>query len=153
MAAVEAMAVTIRQGLSNNGPGGGGALASSAYLHLSTDLRSLTGAATACERIKTSPMPLGYVSALRFFLVLWLSSLPLTLVGPYGLAAAPAVSGIAFLFLNLENVAMEIEQPFGHDANDLPLEEYCAGIERVLLGLDGAAKGAAAAAAGGGSAA
>eukprot|EP00966_Prymnesium_polylepis_P014987 346293-Prymnesium_polylepis.1 len=57
------------------------------------------------------------------------------MIGPYGWAATPAVTCIAFLFLNLESVAMEIEQPFGHDANDLPLEEYCAGIERVLLGL------------------
>ena len=45
------------------------------------------------------------------------------------------MSCIAFLFLNLENVALEIEQPFGHDANDLPLENYCAGIERVLVDL------------------
>ena len=28
---------------------------------------------------------------------------------------------------------MEIEQPFGDDADDLPLEQYCLGIETVLL--------------------
>ena len=53
-------------------------------------------------------MPLGYVSALRAFLLLWLSTLPLTMVGPYGHASVPAVSGIAFLFLNLESVALEV---------------------------------------------
>ena len=110
-AVVEAMAKAIRKGLAQpegDTPG----LAASAYMHLSSDLRSLTQAATACERIKTSPMPLGYVSALRFFLLFWLTTLPLTLIGSYGIAATPAVSVIAFLFLNLENVAMEIEQPF-----------------------------------------
>ena len=91
-------------------------------------------------------MPLGYVSALRFFLLFWLFTLPLTLVGSYGGAATPAISLIGFLYLNLEYVAMEIEQPFGHDANDLPLEEYCAGIERVLLGLTAGAASAVAAA-------
>ena len=110
-------------------------LAASSYLHLCEEVRSLAAAATACERIKTSPMPLGYVSALRAFLVLWLFSLPLTMISSYGHSAVPAVSCIGFLFLNLENVALEIEQPFGHDANDLPLENYCAGIERVLLNL------------------
>ena len=47
-------------------------LGASAYLHVCEEMRSLAAAATACERIKTSPMPLGYVSALRAFLVLWL---------------------------------------------------------------------------------
>ena len=59
----------------------------------------LAQAATACERIKTSPMPLGYVSALRFFLVVWLVTLPLTMIGGYGWLATPAVTFIAFLFL------------------------------------------------------
>jgi putative membrane protein len=105
---IEAMAMTIRAGLKMDD-----GLGASAYMHLSDDLRALTQAATACERIKSSPMPLGYVSALRFFLLFWLFTLPLTLIGPYGGAAIPAVAVIAFCFLNLENVAMEIEQPFG----------------------------------------
>ena len=127
---LEAMSKVVRQGMRNED-----GLGSTSYLHLAEEIRTLTGAATACERIKTSPMPLGYVAALRAFLVLWLGTLPLTMVGAYGHAATPAVSCIAFLFLNLENVALEIEQPFGHDANDLPLENYCAGIERVLVDL------------------
>ena len=129
---LEAISRSIRAGI-NTQPSM--QLASTAYLHLSEEVRSLTMAATACERIKTSPMPLGYVSALRAFLLLWLFSLPLTMVGPYGHAAAPAVATIAFLFLNLENVALEIEQPFGRDANDLPLETYCNGIERAILNV------------------
>ena len=107
-ACIEAMAQAIRGGLKMDD-----GLGASAYMHLSDDCRALTQAATACERIKSSPMPLGYVSALRFFLLVWLFTLPLTLIGPYGGAAVPAVAAISFCFLNLENVAMEIEQPFG----------------------------------------
>lgn len=129
-ALIEAMARTARAGIKNDD-----GLGASAYMHLCAELRSLTQAATACERIKTSPMPLGYVSALRFFLIFWLTTLPLTLIGTYHLAATPAVAVIAFCFLNLENVAMEIEQPFGTDANDLPLDDYCAAIEKVLVTL------------------
>ena len=40
---------------------------------------------------------------------------------------------VGFLFINLEMMALEIEQPFGDDPDDLPLEEYCLGIERVCL--------------------
>ena len=32
-------------------------------------------------------------------------------------------------------MALEIEHPFGDDPNDLPLEDYCLGIERVLLDI------------------
>jgi len=42
---------------------------------------------------------------------------------------------IGFLFLTVEQMAIEIEQPFGNDANDLPLESYILDVERVLLEL------------------
>ena len=74
----------------------------------------------------------GYVSALRSFLVLWLITLPFVLIGEYGLVAAPAIAFITFLFLVLEQMAIEIEQPFGDDANDLPMEMYILDLERTL---------------------
>lgn len=128
---VAALSVTIRRGLRREED----ILTPPAHLWFCEQLHALTAAATACERIKSSPMPLGYVSALRFFLLLWLSTLPLAMIGSYGWSATPAVGCISFLFLNLEQVALEIEQPFGHDANDLPLEQYCAAIQKVLIGL------------------
>ena len=32
-------------------------------------------------------------------------------------------------------MAIEIEGPFGDDANDLPIEEYILGLETVLRGM------------------
>ena len=40
--------------------------------------------------------------------MLWLITLPLALIGEYGWIATPAM---AFLFLNVEQIALEIEQP------------------------------------------
>eukprot|EP00966_Prymnesium_polylepis_P094724 2192922-Prymnesium_polylepis.1 len=40
---------------------------------------------------------------------------------------------IAYLFINVEQMAIEIEQPFGDDANDLPLELYILDLEKVRL--------------------
>ena len=48
-------------------------------------------------------------------------------------ASSQAMALVGFLFINLEMMALEIEQPFGDDPDDLPLEEYCLGIERVCL--------------------
>ena len=130
-AVVARLATTVRAGLRRDDEL---LLLSASYLFFSEELRSLTAAATACERIKSSPMPLGYVAALRFFLVLWCMTLPLTMIGSYGWLATPAVAAVSFLFLNLEQVAIEIEQPFGHDANDLPLEECAHRLSCSRLG-------------------
>lgn len=35
------------------------------------------------ERIKETPMVFGYVATLRFFLILWLVTLPIALIGEY----------------------------------------------------------------------
>lgn len=129
--AAEAMIRTLRNGLSTEGVDG--MLLIPTYQVLSDTVHQLVQASTGCERIKTSPMPLGYVAALRSFLVCWLFTLPFALIGPYDWIATVAVGMISFLFLTLEEVAMEIEQPFGKDANDLPLETFCLNIESTVL--------------------
>lgn len=108
-------------------------LGSTVLAEASSDLRTLTTAIGVCERIKLTPMTYGYIATLRSFLVLWLGTLPLTLVGEYGWLAPPALSLIAFLFLTVEQMAIEIEQPFGDDANDLPIEDYILHLEATLL--------------------
>ena len=56
------------------------------------------------ERIKSTPMVFGYVATLRFFLILWLCTLPLALIGAYGWLAPAVLSLISFLFFNVEQV-------------------------------------------------
>ena len=85
------------------------------------------------ERIKTTPMTYGYVATLRFFLILWLVTLPIALIGSYHWVAPPILAFIAYLFFNIEQMAIEIEQPFGDDANALPIEEYIIDLEKVAL--------------------
>jgi hypothetical protein len=45
----------------------------------------------------------------------------------------PVSSLIAFLFLSVEQMAVEIEGPFGNDANDLPIESFLIDLEKILL--------------------
>jgi len=80
-------------------------------------------------------MPLAYITALRTSLVIWLVTLPLSIVGEYGWISTAAVSLLAFLFLYMEKMAVEIEQPFGTDPNDLPLELYILKLEKTFLGM------------------
>ena len=132
LAVVHALAATVRDGLKTK-TSADALIAGPAFLQFSTLLDSLAAAVGACERIKSTRTPFGYVSALRCFLLLWLYTMPFALVGAYGLVAVVAASLVGFLFLGLEQMALEIEQPFGDDPDDLPLEDFCLAIEQSCL--------------------
>jgi len=131
LAAVDAMACTVRQSVRESALGS--AKAHSGILRSEALFDKLCDAIGTCDRIKSTPMVFGYVATLRTFLIMWLSTLPMALIGEYGWLATPVVSLLAFLFLNIEQMAIEIEQPFGHDANDLPIEGYILELEKWML--------------------
>jgi len=98
---------------------------------------NLLGALTGCERILRTPVPAGYVGVLRAVIVFWLALLPFTLVNDIGWYTAIVIVAVGHVVLSVEHIATEIENPFGHDTNDLPLELFCATIEaECLLLLD-----------------
>lgn len=89
----------------------------------------------ACERIHKTPMPFAYAVHLRRSLILYCVTLPFALVQDYGWWAIVAVVMITYTFFGIEEIGVEIEDPFGSDPNDLPLERICETIENNLLGL------------------
>lgn len=109
------------------------AMGTSVYDEASDQLRQLQHAIGACKKIKSTPMTFGYVATLRSFLMLWLATIAVPLIGEFQWMAIPVSSLIGFLFLNVEQMSVEIEQPFGDDANDLPIEDYIMDLEKVLL--------------------
>lgn len=72
-------------------------------------IRILVQAVGACERIKQTPMTYGYVATLRTFLIIWLGTLPIPLVGEYGWLAVPGVSVIAYLFFAIEQSVLRTQ--------------------------------------------
>jgi putative membrane protein len=44
----------------------------------------------------------------------------------------PFVSLIAWLLIGIEEIALQIEQPFGFDASDLPLDLMCAELRNEV---------------------
>jgi putative membrane protein len=51
---------------------------------------------------------------------------------PFDWATIPAVLLIAYTLFGIEEIGVQIEDPFGMDDNDLPLEDICATIEGNL---------------------
>lgn len=90
----------------------------------------------ACERIKSTPLPFAYVVHLRRALVLYSVTLPLTLVEAFGWGTVPAVFCVAYTFFGIEEIGVEIENPFGDEPNDLPLDRICTNIDGNLSALE-----------------
>ena len=82
-----------------------------------------------CERILTTPLPLAYFIHLKQLLLIYCLLLPFQLVKDLGWATGLVVGLISFTLLGIEEIGIEIENPFGHDANDLPLDAICEDIK------------------------
>lgn len=89
----------------------------------------------ACERIHKTPLPFAYVVHLRRALILYCFSLPFALIDTFHWATLGLVFVLAYTFFGIEEIGVEIEDPFGEDDNDLPLEKICATIQGNLLAL------------------
>ncbi|MHB1676794.1 MAG: bestrophin family protein [Sulfuriferula sp.] len=101
------------------------------YLAASLDktMSSMTAAAVACERIKSTPIPFSYTLLLHRTAYLYCFLLPFGLVDTIGFMTPFVVGIVAYTFFGLDALGDEIEEPFGIAPNDLPLEAICRTIE------------------------
>ena len=101
-------------------------------LHVTTledSLRALTDIQGACERIKSTPIPASYTLLIHRLVACYVFALPFGLVSTT-LVFTPIVVGlVAYAFLGLDAIGDEIEEPFGEEANDLPLATLSRMIE------------------------
>lgn len=98
-------------------------------------LDDLVDALSACERILKTPMPLAYAIHLKQLLLLYCLSLPFQMVRDIGWWTAPVVLLISFTLFGIEEIGIEIENPFGRDQNDLPLDAICETMQRNIQDL------------------
>lgn len=99
------------------------------------NINLLIGYIGACERIHRTPIPFAYMVHLRRALILYCFTLPFALVGDLHWWTIAGTFLLAFVFFGIEEIGVEIEDPFGLDENDLPLERFCQTIERNLLAV------------------
>lgn len=97
---------------------------------LNADVHQLTDICGGCERIKKTPIPYSYSAFIKKFLFIYVITLPFGWVFSLGYFVVPIVPFILYVLASLELIAEEIEDPFGFDANDLPVDEICNNIEK-----------------------
>jgi putative membrane protein len=86
---------------------------------------ALTAGITGCERIVNTPLPFAYAIFLRQSILIYCFFLPFGLVATLTWGIIPLTIFVSFFLLGVEAIAAEIENPFGEDENDLPLDELC----------------------------
>jgi putative membrane protein len=94
--------------------------------------RALMDICGACERIKSSPIPVSYRMILRHSIVLSILGLPWYLAPDFHLWGVPIILVFAYFLIGVEMIAEEIEQPFNPGRDTLPLEKICAVIETTV---------------------
>ncbi|KAG6039569.1 hypothetical protein E4U41_002414 [Claviceps citrina] len=96
------------------------------------NLSILNDVMTGCERVLNTPLPIAYSIAISQITWVYVMLLPFQLVGKLGWISIPATIAAAYIILGLLFIGREIENPFGQDVNDLPLEGYCNQIAEEL---------------------
>jgi ion channel-forming bestrophin family protein len=98
-------------------------------------LNGLVDTLGACERILRTPMPLAYAIHLKQLLMIYCLLLPFQVVEELRWWTAPAIVLVSFTLFGIEAIGVEIENPFGTDPNDLPLDNICKTVQGNIADL------------------
>lgn len=94
-----------------------------------TELHKVIG---GCERIQSTPIPVSYTRHTSRSLMLWLLTLPFALWPAMKLATVPAVFLVTYLMLGIDEIGVQIEEPFAV----LPVKPLAEVCERDVRELD-----------------
>ena len=106
-----------------------GRLDSIRFSQIDSSLTDLCNVQGACERIKNTPLPRQYEYLPRLLVGLFSLLLPFGLVEGMGLLTPIASTVVSFIFISLETIGKEIENPFENTVHDTPMSSLTRAIE------------------------
>lgn len=110
-----------------------GAITPMQWHAIEAELVALTGVQGGCERIAWTPIPFGYSLLLHRIAHVYCLSLPFALSGTMGWWTLLPALLIGYTFFGLDALGDQLEDPFGIDDNDLPIDALVRVIEREML--------------------
>jgi ion channel-forming bestrophin family protein len=99
---------------------------------VNNELASLINNLGGMERIRNTPVPFAYASHLQLFIMIYFLALPFGLYDKFHWIAIPVVGIISLILLGINEIGVEIEDPFGDDPNDLPMDAICENIDKNI---------------------
>lgn len=103
------------------------------YNNLNQHTVALGNIQAGCDRISSTPLPFAYSVLLHRAVYSFCFILPFSLESSLGLWTPVLVGLIAYLFLGLDELSAELEEPFGTQDNDLALDSIVRMIDRETL--------------------
>ncbi|MFV5481639.1 bestrophin family protein [Acinetobacter sp. YH12120] len=103
------------------------------YQGLNQHIVELGNVQAGCDRILSTPLPFSYSVLLHRTVYCFCFILPFSLEASLGIWTPILVGLIAYLFLGLDALSEQLEEPFGLQDNDLPLNSMVRLIEREML--------------------
>jgi len=99
---------------------------------LNKHLDSLIDSLGACERILNTPIPFSYSLFFKKFIFIYVVTMPLAFVELFEYWSVLISTFVFYALVSMEILAEEIEDPFGTDTNDLPLDDICERISKSV---------------------
>ncbi|MCJ8212066.1 hypothetical protein MUY27_20280 [Mucilaginibacter sp. RS28] len=99
------------------------------FLALDGTMQRLTDSLGAAERIKNTPFPVPYSYFTSFLVHVFATMLPFGIIEVFGYIAIPIAISVIFIFLTIEQIAIEIQDPFANKENDIPVTAISQAIE------------------------
>lgn len=109
-----------------------GQLNTEQLMSINAELMSFTDICGACERIRNTPIPYNYGVFIKKFIFFFVMSLPLTWAFELHYYIIPIIAFVLYVLASIELIAEEIENPFGFDENDLPLDTLASNIKKHI---------------------
>ncbi|EPF73635.1 bestrophin family protein [Acinetobacter rudis] len=103
------------------------------YNALNQHIIALGNIQAGCDRIVSTPLPFAYSVLLHRTVYCFCLILPFSLEASLGIWTPILVGLIAYLFLGLDALSSQLEEPFGLQENDLPLDSIVRLVEREML--------------------
>lgn len=88
-------------------------------------LASFNDVLTGVERVVNTPLPVAYSISIAQITWAYVLALPFQLAPKLEWVTIPATIIAGYIILGLAQIGRELENPFGQDVNDLPLDAFC----------------------------
>ena len=103
-------------------------------IQIDVNLNGLIASLGGCQRIKNTPIPYSYSLFIKKFIFMYVITLPIVFFH-FDYWAVLITTFVFYALVSMEVLAEEIEDPFGYDDNDLPLDQICQIIEKDIKNI------------------
>lgn len=108
----------------------------SAHEAMETTICNLATAMGGCIRVRSTGLPVAYDDILSAVGTIFFTAACLAWAPGAGFYNPIVVLGLYIVVKMILGVGNDMEDPFGHDESDLPLDRFCATIEKQINAID-----------------